>query len=135
MSGVRHVMRVLAAAETGSLPGVSLLDLSLCDQGCSGSPLLTPDPFLSERLRVTVGEASDAAAVPRTRPYAQRAGVRLDPDMGAAIRALGRIDALSRTLPGRDCGACGAPSCSLFAEDVVTGRAGASSCPYREENR
>jgi anti-sigma regulatory factor (Ser/Thr protein kinase) len=135
VSGARHVMRVLAAAETGSLPGVSVLDLSLCDQGCSGSPLLTADPYLSAPRELTAGEASDAAAVRRTRPYAQRAGMRLDPDMGTAIRALGRIDALAHTLPGRDCGACGAPSCALFAEDVVTGRAGSSRCPFMEETR
>jgi len=135
VSGVRHVMRVLAAAETGSLPGVSLLDLSLCDQGCSGSPLLSADPFLSARRLAGGGEASDAAAVRRMRPYVQRPGVRLDPDMGAAIRALGKIDALTRTLPGRDCGACGAPSCALFAEDVVMGRAGSSRCPFMEETR
>jgi Na+-translocating ferredoxin:NAD+ oxidoreductase RNF subunit RnfB len=55
--------------------------------------------------------------------------------MGAAIRALGKIDALTRTLPGRDCGACGAPSCALFAEDVVMGRAGSSRCPFMEETR
>jgi Na+-translocating ferredoxin:NAD+ oxidoreductase RNF subunit RnfB len=61
--------------------------------------------------------------------------MRLDPDMGTAIRALGRIDALAHTLPGRDCGACGAPSCALFAEDVVTGRAGSSRCPFMEETR
>ena len=135
VSGVRYVMRALAAAETGSLHGVGLLDLWLCDHGCSGSPLLTADPWLSPSRPAAAGEASDAAAVRRTRPYAQRAGVRLDPDMGAAIRALGRIDALVRTLPGRDCGVCGAPSCALFAEDIVTGRAGSSSCPFVEETR
>jgi anti-sigma regulatory factor (Ser/Thr protein kinase)/Pyruvate/2-oxoacid:ferredoxin oxidoreductase delta subunit len=142
VTGVRQVMRVLAAAETGSLPGVTLLDLSLCEQGCSGSPLLTADPFLSAwrfrqwtAARAAPGSPSDAGTVRRTRPYAQRAGARLDPDMGAAIRALGRIDELTRALPGRDCGACGAPSCSLFAEDIVTERAGSSSCPFMEETR
>jgi hypothetical protein len=135
VSGVRHVMRALAAAETGSLPGVALLDLCLCEQGCSGSPLLTRDPFLSGLSPVPVAEPSDAAAVHRTRPYAQRAGARLDADMGAAIRALGRIDELSRTFPGRNCGACGAPTCALLAEDLVTGRVATARCPFMEETR
>ncbi|MGO9310858.1 MAG: (Fe-S)-binding protein [Spirochaetia bacterium] len=137
VTGIRHVLKALAAAETGSLPGVSLLDLSLCDQGCAGSPLLSADPFLSahrwrqwEAGRATAAQASDAAAVRRTRPWQQRPGVRLDPDMGAAIRALGKIDELVRTLPGRDCGVCGAPTCALFAEDVVTGRADPTDCPF-----
>jgi ferredoxin len=138
VSGVRHVMRVLAAAETGGLPGVSLLELSLCEHGCSGSPLLTADPFLSAwrwQQWASSGSPGDAGTVRKTRPYVQRAGMRLDPDMGAAICALGKIDELTRALPGRDCGACGAPSCALFAEDVVTGRAGSSRCPFMEETR
>jgi serine/threonine-protein kinase RsbT len=135
VSGARHVMKALAAAETGSLPGVTLLDLCLCEQGCAGSPLFTSDPFLSGLSTLPVGAPSDAAAVRRARPYAQRAGARLDPDMGAAIRALGRIDELTRTFPGRDCGACGAPTCALLAEDLVTGRVSAARCPFMEETR
>jgi len=131
VSGVRHVMRALAMAEAGALPGVTLLDLSLCELGCSGSPLLSAEPSLGRPGGQDRPLAeSDAAAVRRARPYAQRPGLRLDPDMGTAIRALGKIDALTRALPGRDCGACGAPSCALFAEDVVLGRADPAACPH-----
>lgn len=31
--------------------------------------------------------------------------------------------------PGIDCGACGAPSCRAFAEDIVRGIAGDRICP------
>ncbi len=128
VSGVRHVMQVLSMAEAGGLPGVTLLDLSLCEMGCSGSPLLSAEPGLGRRGRLLAD--SDAAAVHRARPYTQRAGLRLDPDMATAIRALGKIDVLTHSLPGRDCGACGAPSCALFAEDVILGRAEHADCPY-----
>jgi anti-sigma regulatory factor (Ser/Thr protein kinase)/ferredoxin len=138
VTGVRHVMRVLSEAEAGALDGATLLDLSLCDGGCAGSPLLCADPFLSlhrwQRAPISAAH-SDAAAVPRQKPYAQRHGVRLDKDMGEAIRRLARIDELARTLPGRDCGACGAPSCATFAEDVVMGRADTDGCPHRQEHR
>jgi hypothetical protein len=134
-TGIRHVQRLLAAAEAGALSGVALLDLALCDTGCSGSPYVTPDPFLAMRHRP--GEAAPGAgavplpaAVRRSRPYAQRPGVRLDPDMKTAIQKLSRIDALLRTLPGRDCGACGAPTCAAFAEDVVMERAAEGECPH-----
>ena len=138
VSGARAVMRALAAAEAGALSGATLLNLRLCEQGCSGSPLLSPDPFLAElgwrRLpRILDGApASDAGTVRRSRPYTQRAGMRLDVDMASAIRALGRIDKLTRALPGRDCGACGAPACALFAEDVVMGRVESSACPHAQ---
>ena len=35
-------------------------------------------------------------------------------------------------LPGIDCGACGAPSCKAFAEDVVRGKAHVNKCPIQE---
>jgi anti-sigma regulatory factor (Ser/Thr protein kinase)/Na+-translocating ferredoxin:NAD+ oxidoreductase RNF subunit RnfB len=135
VNGVRHVLRVLSAAEAGALGGTALLELSLCDAGCSGSPYLSADPFLSlhrwqQASLGTVRAAGSAGAVPRVKPYAQRAGVRLDGDMARAIRKLSAIDELSRTLPGRDCGACGAPTCATFAEDVVLGRAAADGCRY-----
>jgi serine/threonine-protein kinase RsbT len=136
ISGARGVLRALAAAEAGALDSVPLLSLRLCPQGCAGSPLVSPDPLLTalgcQRITPLLLGApeSDAAAVPRPRPYSQRAGMRLGTDMASAIQALGRIDQLSRTLPGRDCGACGAPACALYAEDVVMGRAESSSCPH-----
>jgi serine/threonine-protein kinase RsbT len=143
VQGARHVLRALAEAEAGRLDSVSLLDLSLCEAGCSGSPYLTDEPFLSDRrwreYRVRVPparEAGDAAgAVARARPFSQRPGIRLDPDMATAIAKLARIDALARSLPGRDCGACGAPTCAAFAEDVIMERAGGASCPHEKEKQ
>jgi serine/threonine-protein kinase RsbT len=141
VSGIRHVLRALSAAEAGALGGTSLLDLALCETGCSGSPFLSADPFLSMHRwhqssagsQATSGStATRAAAVDRRKPYAQRSGVRLDQDMAEAIRKLSRIDALTRELPGRDCGECGAPSCGTFAEDVVLGRAEVDGCRRKE---
>jgi len=133
VTGIPHVMAVLAALEAGGLPGVRVLELWMCDEGCRGSPYLADDPHLARRrlLRASGGAArGTASAILRGRPHVQRAGVRLDPDMGAAIGKLSRMDALARALPGRDCGACGAPSCAAFAEDVVMGRAAADGCPH-----
>ena len=135
-SGVRDVLRALSAAESGALGGITVLNLHLCAHGCSGSPFVTPDPFLSElagpRLQPLLAGAreTDACVLRRSAPYRQRTGMRLSADMASAIQALGRIDELLRTLPGRDCGACGAPTCALYAEDVVMGRAGSASCPH-----
>ncbi len=134
-TGARHVLRVLAAAEAGALDEATLLELWLCDTGCAGSPLLSADPYLARHrlaeasLLQGAGDAA-AAAVPRARAYAQRAGTRLDADMDRAIGKLARIDAIARALPGRDCGACGAPSCAAFAEDVVMDRAARDGCPH-----
>jgi CO dehydrogenase/acetyl-CoA synthase gamma subunit (corrinoid Fe-S protein) len=39
-------------------------------------------------------------------------------------------DRIYADLPRIDCGACGAPSCRAFAEDVVLGEADKSSCVF-----
>ncbi len=146
--GGRQVNRVLAEAEAGRLAGVSLLSLYLCDGGCPGSPYLTKDPCLSAARWRAYQQATESSParparqagpepgpVARAHPYAQRPGLRLHGEMAKAIELLARIDACTRSLPGRDCAACGSPSCAAFAEDVVLGRAGGSSCPHREESR
>jgi serine/threonine-protein kinase RsbT len=136
-AGFKGVQDALSAAEAGALGDVSMLGLFLCEGGCAGSPLLCAQPALSrhrwQRALETAGpaRASNATAVQRRTPYARRRGMRLDPDMGEAIRKLSRISELSDSLPGRDCGTCGAPSCGVFAEDVVLGRADAAGCPHR----
>jgi hypothetical protein len=137
VTGMRHALRALELAEAGALPGVRLLEPFACDCGCVGSPYLGVDPFVAVHRLSRAGLPSAAngatwpAAVERRRARASRAGVRLDPDMTTAIGMLASIDDAVRSLPGRDCGSCGAPSCAAFAEDLVVGRAGASDCPHR----
>ncbi len=132
VTGLPHVVRALEKAEASALAGVELLALYACDQGCWGSPLFPEDPFLA-RHRASDVAVGWAPALPRTRPYQARPGLRLDEDMPAAIRKLARIDELSRRLPGRDCGICGAPTCACRAEDIILGRLVArKDCPLEE---
>ncbi len=135
-SGARSVMRVLSRAETGALGRAAVLDLRFCAGGCSASPLLGSQPELAgmwQTVPATPGVPAGVAA--RAMPFAQRPGLRLDAAMGEAIRKLSRIDGETRSLPGRDCGSCGAPSCAAFAEDVVMGRADRADCPFTEKHR
>jgi hypothetical protein len=132
ITGLSHVLRALEKAEASALAGVELLALYACDQGCWGSPLFPEDPFLAQHRAAGVA-VGKAPALPRTRPFQARPGLRLDEDMPAAIRKLALIDELTRRLPGRDCGICGAPTCACRAEDIVLGRASGKGCPLEEE--
>jgi Na+-translocating ferredoxin:NAD+ oxidoreductase RNF subunit RnfB len=38
------------------------------------------------------------------------------------------IEAIAKALPGLDCGSCGAPNCTAFAEDVVKCESCADEC-------
>lgn len=44
---------------------------------------------------------------------------RLGTTMAESMRMMADIQNLKSALPGIDCGACGAPTCRAFAEDVV----------------
>jgi Fe-S-cluster-containing hydrogenase component 2 len=132
ISGLSHVLRALEKAEASALAGVELLVLYACDQGCWGSPLFPEDPFLA-RDRAEGVAVGRAPALPRRRPFQARPGQRLDESMPAAIRKLALIDELARSLPGRDCGICGAPTCACRAEDIVLGRVSGKGCPLEEE--
>ncbi|MBN2307751.1 MAG: ATP-binding protein [Candidatus Hydrogenedentes bacterium] len=135
VSGIRHVVKVLDELEDGQMPDCAVLELFACDEGCFGSPAWTEDAFVArhrhERSAVVPVDGA-AGAVRRTRPLTPRGGLRLDVDMGRAIEKLARIDALTRALPGRDCGACGAPTCAALAEDVVLGQTDVRACIHLE---
>lgn len=43
-----------------------------------------------------------------------------------------QIRRITESLPCIDCGACGSPSCRVFAEDIVAGRAEPDMCVFSE---
>jgi len=137
VTGVEHVKAVLEQLENGLLRGVEVIAPYVCDGGCFGSPLLAVVAYVArhewrrfEGSLVAGGALSGGCTAPRSRPYAARPGIRLADTMAAAIRKLTELDAVTRSLPGKDCGACGAPACASFAEDIVMERATRSGCPY-----
>lgn len=137
VTGIDHVIAVLEQIENGLLSDVDVIDPYACEGGCFGSPLLPEDHHVAtrrwERGRAAVETGAGAGlapAIPRRRPFSARPGIRLDQDMGRAIQKLGQMQTVIHALPGRDCGACGAPTCAALAEDVVMERATTQLCPY-----
>lgn len=140
VSGMPQVIRFLERAEDGRTPDCGVVELYACVEGCFGAPVWREQPNVARyRFDLGAGAAGGAhaaaehmAAVRRLRPLNPRGGLRLDPDMRRAIAKLREIEALSRRLPGHDCGVCGAPTCAALAEDVVRGRAALDACAYLE---
>lgn len=149
VTGMDHAITVLEDAENGLLEGLAVIDLYACEGGCFGSPLFAEDYHVTRHRWELGREEVDAlqrargrspgtrrpAAAARRDPYAPRPGIRLDPDMSRALEKLERMQAVIRALPGRDCGACGAPTCATFAEDLVMERAAVDLCPFAGEER
>jgi len=53
---------------------------------------------------------------------------RLGNTIAESMRIMADIHNLKETLPGIDCGSCGAPTCRAFAEDVVKNLASIDGC-------
>jgi anti-sigma regulatory factor (Ser/Thr protein kinase)/Fe-S-cluster-containing hydrogenase component 2 len=139
VTGMRHVLNVLEMIENRLIREPDVLELYACDEGCFGSPLLKEDAFVARRRwQQSIGAQPAAensatqttSARPRKIPLRARAGFRLDDDMGSAIRKLGEIDQVLSSLPGKDCGLCGCPTCATLAEDIVLGRSTAAACAH-----
>jgi len=146
VTGATHVLAVLERIEDGLLTDVSVVEPYMCQGGCFGSPLLSDDYHVATRAwahgRAALEAAAEyraaaaaATAAPRRRPYAARPGIRLDSDMAKAIEKLGRMQAIIESLPGKDCGACGAPTCAALGEDIVMERAAVGLCPYLKSSK
>lgn len=131
-SGIRHVIEVLEKLENGRLRDFRVLELYACDCGCYGSPLYSEQPFVAKHrwIRTHMEHRIEARAVRRETAYGARTGMKLSTDISTGITRLAELEELTKSLPGRDCGLCGAPTCDTLAEDIVMGRATKKSCPY-----
>jgi iron only hydrogenase large subunit-like protein len=145
VSGVKDTIRVLDQVEAGLLKDVDYLECTVCPDGCVGGPLNVENRFVAKsrilRLVNSLGERSVVNHADMDFLYHKdflsfRHPVQplqepvLDPDPAQAIQKAKRRDELVRLLPGRDCGACGAPDCRTLAEDVVRGWAKLADCPF-----
>ena len=57
---------------------------------------------------------------------------RLGNNIAESMRMMADIQSLKATLPGIDCGSCGAPTCRAFAEDVIKKTACPDDCRLKD---
>jgi len=68
-------------------------------------------------------------------PLEPRPTLKLDDDMATAMRKMDQMAHIVESLPGLDCGSCGAPNCQALAEDVVRGLANEMDCVFKLRER
>ena len=149
VSGPEDVDEVLKQITLGSLTDVEYVSCYICDGGCVGGPSVAVNKFVGtknlerramlrhEREREDRREAMQAARIcenfPRSKDFIKSLQAKpappLDPDFGTAMEKMERLTALAERL--LDCGACGAPTCRIFAEDVIRGFAKEEDCIIR----
>lgn len=149
VDGIDNVIRVLDEIENDKFTGVRFAELNACPGGCVGGCLAVENPFVArariQRMGQMLEDTKDTNKVSseclspdildwkKTPAYdsAQAAST----DRGAAVRRLAEIENVFETLPGIDCGSCGAPSCHALAEDIIAGTAQESDCIFKLRER
>ena len=143
VGGLRDVARILEDVENGKLGELQYLECHACPQGCCSGPLTVENPYFARskilHLVDRYGRQPGCSREEIQRLY--RLGYfslpgrfspqpfpPLDAEISRAIEKRARMKEILETLPHIDCGACGAPTCHSFAEDVVQGRAVIEDC-------
>jgi iron only hydrogenase large subunit-like protein len=142
--GIENVIRVLDQIETGNIPPLEFIELNACTGGCVGGVLTMQNPFIAkarlQTLRRYLPVSQNTVAgegyinadylfeeLPSYRPIS-----RLGDTLAESMRMMADIQKIKATLPGIDCGACGAPTCRAFAEDVVKKTASIDDCKIKD---
>jgi hypothetical protein len=148
VDGVKNVIQVLDDLEHGKITNVRYLELWACPGGCVGGPLAVENPYLAKikatKLVQQLGRERKISdeEVDRLREYLS-CDVQLPPnpikplgrDAVDAIKKIKERESLVESLPRIDCGACGAPTCKAFAEDVIQGRAEILDCVFKLQDK
>jgi iron only hydrogenase large subunit-like protein len=140
--GINNVIHVLDLIENGNIPPLEFIELNACTGGCVGGVLTIQNPFVAKARLQTLrrylpvsqnGIAKDENYIPdyylfeELPEYAPM--TRLSDSIVQSMRMMADIQSLKNTLPGIDCGSCGAPTCRAFAEDVIKDLACKDDCP------
>ena len=147
--GIENVNRVLDQLENGNISTLEFIELNACPGGCVGGVMALENPFVAKArlqtlrryLPVSQNYLSDDEKeyipehyffenMPTYRPIQ-----RLSENFAESLRMMSDIQKLRDVLPGIDCGACGAPTCRAFAEDVIRGNVHRDGCPVEKSKR
>ena len=144
--GIENVIRVLDQVENGNIPPLEFIELNACSGGCVGGVMTMQNPFIAKaRLQTLIRylpvsqnflskeesyipESYIFNEIPTYHPIS-----RLSDSMAESMRMMADIQKLRDILPGIDCGACGAPNCRAFAEDMVRNKSCGAKCPLYKE--
>ena len=147
--GIENVNYILDQIENDTIPPLEFIELNACTGGCVGGVLTMQNPFIAKAKLQTLRRylpvsqnflsKEQSQSVPEEFLFDEMPTYypisRLSPSMSESMRMMAEIQELRKSLPGIDCGACGAPTCRAFAEDVVKGTANITDCTilYRQE--
>jgi Fe-S-cluster-containing hydrogenase component 2 len=144
VAGLGNVIRILDDVEEGRLRNYAYVHAVACVEGCVGGVLAVEDPYVARARAIRLTRSLPDVPVDRAlvkkryrdreyhadSPTLPSPSRPLDEDLGQAIVKMNARDRLLGLLPGIDCGACGAPTCAAFADDVASSTAQPLDCVF-----
>lgn len=139
--GVENVIKVLEALEDEQLGSVDFVELNMCSGGCVGGVLTVENPYIAQaklkKIYRTLPVNKDYLhnSIPTEMlwncPLEYQSVLELGKTKQESFDMYAKLENIIESLPGLDCGSCGAPNCVTFAEDVVRGIAKVDDCVVR----
>lgn len=149
--GIDNVYEILEQVSMNKMPQLDYVECNACQGGCLGGLLAAENKFVSEsNLRQRIRQLREQEPADRQKTMARtmvlqdfpasaayrkrlvpRPMMQLDDDIMEAMKKFERMEEVLCSLPGLDCGACGAPSCQGLAEDIVQGKAHEIDCIFK----
>lgn len=142
VDGIQNVIMILEEIENNKIEGIEFVEALACPGGCLGGVLTVENLYVAktkikkqiDKINLNSTYEDFMMTVPddvniyfddtiTSLPY-----LRLDTNMFVALEKMEKIDVIAQSLPGLDCGACGAPNCKALAEDIVQGNATKERC-------
>jgi Na+-translocating ferredoxin:NAD+ oxidoreductase RNF subunit RnfB len=145
VKGLRDVIYVLDRIESGTFVGADFINAYVCEDGCFSGHLTIAGRYEAQRyLHQVVRRMGEQPPVKESRIRALLQSHFFDlegdiepvtpgidaQDLRQVTARLQKRNELSAGLPGKNCAACGAPSCETLAGDVVDGLADVTDCPF-----
>ena len=138
---MENIIDILEGLEEERIQGLDFVELNACTGGCVGGVFCIENAYVAkarlQSLRRYLPVAKNHLPDRHTCPSMKWTDglefapvLKLSDNLEEAMDMMNRIDSTREEFPGLDCGACGAPTCHAFAEDVVCGLADKSVCIF-----
>lgn len=141
--GIENVINVLEELEDEKLNDLEFIELNCCTGGCVGGVLTVENPYVAkariQRLRKfmpvscnSLPAEYDVSELSWSKELTPSPAMKLADNVIKAMKMMTRLREIEASLPGLDCGICGAPSCRALADDIVRGYATEDYCIFHK---
>ncbi len=138
VDGIENVIRVLDDLEDEKYTDLEFVELNACAGGCVGGVLQVENPYIARTKLKHLNHViphlvlNDENVHLKEYEWSEQLHympvMELGENRDESISRYIEMQKIMESLPGLDCGSCGAPTCETFAEDIVRGKAKIDDC-------